>query len=174
MIIPFTLNIKLENNGFGYLGYYKVKWMKLQLLEKEISSNKEENENKEDTGKKWDISKKIKVLKLILETIPYIDKIIFAALKSINLEKLALDINMGLDSPVLTVQFTGIFWAIASIVNINPHVYMCMQPVFIKPTFDAQLKLQMKIQLLYMVIAAVKLLLKKPVRKLIKIIIFDR
>ncbi|MDD3984966.1 MAG: hypothetical protein PHY59_03540 [Methanobacterium sp.] len=74
---------------------------------------------------------------------------------------------MGLDSPVLTVQFTGIFWAIASIVNINPHVYMHMHPVFIKPTFDAQLKLQMKIQLLHMVIAAVKLLLKKPVRKLI-------
>ncbi|MDD3984967.1 MAG: hypothetical protein PHY59_03545 [Methanobacterium sp.] len=53
MIIPFTFNIKLENNGFGYLGYYKIKWMKLQLLKKEISSNKKEKDTeKEDTGKK--------------------------------------------------------------------------------------------------------------------------
>lgn len=172
MLIPFHIIINLGNQGIEVKGYFKVKWMNIKLIKRDIPSEEgKKEEKKEEVEKKpkskWDLDRIVKVFNLFLEALPHFEKIIFALIRSVKLERFWLDLKFGLDSPVDTAQLTGILWSVGSIVNILPRISINMSPEFMKPTFEANLDLELKLKLIWIVFEALRAFTKKPVRSLI-------
>jgi hypothetical protein len=153
-------------------GYFKITWIKIKILQREIPSEKTKKEEVEEEFEKkeraeWTLDRIIKVLNLFLESMPYLENIIYAIFRSITLEKFNLDLNLGLDSPVDTAEMAGVFWSLLPTVNLIPKVYISMRPVFMKTTLEGNLDFELKIKLLWIVIESLKAISKKPVRNLI-------
>ena len=87
--------------------------------------------------------------------------------ESITIEKLRLNLALGMDSPVDTAQMAGFFWSILPTVNLIPKVSIHMNPVFMKSTFEGNLEFELKIRLFWIAIEGIKAITKKPIRSLI-------
>jgi Protein of unknown function (DUF2953) len=172
MMIPFHITLNLGNKGMDIKGYFRITWIKIKILQREIPSEKKKKEEVEEEVEKkeraeWTLDRIIKVLNLFLESMPYLENIIYAIFRSITLEKFNLDLNLGLDSPVDTAEMAGVFWSLLPTVNLIPKVYINMRPVFMKTTLEGNLDFELKIKLLWIVIESLKAISKKPVRNLI-------
>ena len=169
MVVPFHITLNLNNNGLDVKGYFKVTWMKIRIIKRDIPTEKKEKkeEVKEKSQSEWNLDRIVKVFKLFLDALPHFEKIIMAVVRSIDLERLWLDLKFGLDSPVDTAQVIGIFWSVASVVNLMPRVSVNMSPEFFQTKFDSTLELEFKIRLFWIVFEALRAFTKKPVRSLI-------
>lgn len=173
MMIPFHITLNLDNKGLEFNGYFKVTWMRIKILKRDIPS-KEEKKQEEDKKKdkkrdkaEWNLDRILKVFNLFLEAIPHFEKVFFAFVRSFTLERFCLNLRLGLDSPVDTAQLAGFFWSILPLVNLIPRVSIYMHPEFMKTTFKGHLELELKLKLLWIVLESLKALTKKPVRNLI-------
>ena len=169
MVIPFHITLNLGNRDMDFKGYYKITWLKIKILKREIPSKEDKKEEKVEKKVKteWTLDRIIKVFNLFLESLPYFENIIYAFLRSITLERFSLDFNIGLDSPVDTAEIAGIFWSILPMVNLIPKVSINMRPVFMKTTLEGNMYFEIKIKLLWIVVESLKAITKKPVRNLI-------
>ena len=169
MVIPFHITLNLGNRDMDFKGYFKMTWLKIKILKREIPSKEDKKEEKVEKKVKteWTLDRIIKVFNLFLESLPYFENIIYAFLRSITLERFSLDFNIGLDSPVDTAEIAGIFWSILPMVNLIPKVSINMRPVFIKTTLEGNMYFEIKIKLLWIVVESLKAITKKPVRNLI-------
>ena len=169
MVIPFHITLNLGNREMDVKGYFKMTWLKIKILKREIPSKEDKKEEKVEKKVKteWTLDRIIKVFNLFLESLPYFENIIYAFLRSITLERFRLDFNIGLDSPVDTAEIAGIFWSILPMVNLIPKVSINMRPVFIKTTLEGNMYFEIKIKLLWIVVESLKAITKKPVRNLI-------
>jgi hypothetical protein len=79
MLIPFHIALNLDNKGLDYNGYFKVTWLRIRILKREIplKEEKKEEEEKKEVKKKekaeWTLNRIIKVFNLFLESIPYFE-----------------------------------------------------------------------------------------------------
>jgi hypothetical protein len=170
MVIPFHITLNINNKGLEANGYFKVNWMKIRIIKRDIPSEKKEKKEEEVKKKKkseWNIDRFIRVFNLFLEALPHFEKVLYAFFKSITLERFDLDFIMGLDSPVDTAQLAGFFWSILPMVNLVPKISINMRPIFLKTTFEGNLEVELKIKLLWIVVESLKAFTKKPVRNLI-------
>ena len=172
MMIPFHITLNLGNNGLEFRGYFKVTWIRITILKRDIPSKEEKEEKKEEKPEKkekaeWNFERILKVFNLLLDAMPYLKNILFAFFRSITLVKLKLDLKMGLDSPVDTAELAGFFWSLSPMVNLIPKVSFSMSPIFMKTTLEGNLEVELKIKLLWIVIESLKAITKKPVRNLI-------
>jgi len=169
MVIPFHITLNLGNREMDVKGYFKMTWLKIKILKREIPSKEDKKEEKVEKKVKteWTLDRIIKVFNLFLESLPYFENIIYAFLRSITLERFRLDFNIGLDSPVDTAEIAGVFWSILPMVNLIPKVSINMRPVFIKTTLEGNMYFEIKIKLLWIVVESLKAITKKPVRNLI-------
>ena len=154
MMIPFHITLKLNNKGLEAKGYFKVTWIKIRILKRDIpSQDKEEKEKevKKKTKSEWNLDRIIKVFNLFLEALPHFEKVFFAFIKSITLERFDLDFILGLESPVDTAQMAGFFWSLLPMVNLVPKISINMRPIFMKTTFEGNLEIELKIKLLWIV-----------------------
>jgi hypothetical protein len=169
MVIPFHITLNLGNREMDVKGYFKMTWLKIKILKREIPSKEDKKEEKVEKKVKteWTLDRIIKVFNLFLESLPYFENIIYAFLRSITLERFRLDFNIGLDSPVDTAEIAGVFWSILPMVNLIPKVSINMRPVFMKTTLEGNMYFEIKIKLLWIVVESLKAITKKPVRNLI-------
>ena len=169
MVIPFHITLNLGNRDMDFKGYFKITWLKIKILKREIPSKEDKKEEKVEKKVKteWTLDRIIKVFNLFLESLPYFENIIYAFLRSITLERFRLDFNIGLDSPVDTAEIAGVFWSILPMVNLIPKVSINMRPVFMKTTLEGNMYFEIKIKLLWIVVESLKAITKKPVRNLI-------
>ena len=175
MLIPFHISLNLNNNGLDYNGYFKVTWLRIRILRKEIPIKEEEKEEKKEEKKEveekakaeWTLNRIIKIFNLFLESMPYFENILYALLRFITIEKLKLNLALGMDSPVDTAQMAGFFWSLLPTVNLIPKVSIHMNPVFMKSTFEGNLDFEVKIRLFWIALEGIKAYTKKPVRSLI-------
>ena len=169
MVIPFHITLNLGNRDMDFKGYFKITWLKIKILKREIPSKEEKKEEKVEKKVKteWTLDRIIKVFNLFLESLPYFENIIYAFIRSITLERFSLDFNIGLDSPVDTAEIAGVFWSILPMVNLIPKVSINMRPVFMKMTLEGNVYFEIKIKLLWIVVESLKAITKKPVRNLI-------
>jgi hypothetical protein len=171
MLIPFHISLNLDTKGLDYKGYFKVTWLRIRILKREIPIKEEEKEEKKEVEKKakaeWTINRIIKIFNLFLEALPYFENIFYAFLRSITVEKLKMELALGMDSPVDTAQMAGFFWSLLPTVNLIPRVSIHMRPVFMKSTFEGNLEFELKIRLFWIVFESLKAITKKPVRSLI-------
>jgi len=171
MLIPFHITLNLNNKGLDYEGYFKVTWLRLRILQREVPTKEEEKEEKKEVEKKakaeWNLNRIIKIFNLFLESMPYFENIFYALFRSITIEKLNLNLTLGMDSPVDTAQMAGFFWSLIPTVNLIPKVSIHMNPIFMKSTFEGNLEFELKIRLFWIALEGIKAITKKPVRSLI-------
>ena len=148
-------------------GYFKIRWLKIRLIQRDIPAEKEEVK-KEKKERKFNIVEQLlKILNQFFEAFDYLKPLIPAFLKSINLEKLSIDLNLGFYSPVDTAMINGYLWSLSSILNTIPIISISTTPDFQKSKLDGSFELNLKLKLLWIAIASLKAFTKKPVRDLI-------
>jgi hypothetical protein len=170
MMIPFNITLNLNKKGLEAKGYFKITWMKIRILKRDIPSQEKEEKEKEvkkKTKSDWNLDRIIKVFNLFLEALPHFEKVFFAFIKSITLERFDLDFILGLESPVDTAQMAGFFWSLLPMVNLVPKISINMRPIFMKTTFEGNLEIELKIKLIWIVFESLKAFTKKPVRNFI-------
>ncbi|MDD3986012.1 MAG: DUF2953 domain-containing protein [Methanobacterium sp.] len=174
MKIPFHINFVMSNSGLEFNGYFKVTWMRIPLFKHNISHRenkkvKKEHKKLRDNKKpEWNLKRFLKIFNLFVEVLPYFQKICYAFISALSLEKLVVHLNIGMDSPVDTAQVTGILWSISSWINPYPNMAIYIQPKFMKPRFDGKIELVLNLKLLWIVMRLLNLITKKPVRNLIR------
>ncbi len=172
MLIPFHISLNFNNKGLDYDGYFKLTWLRIRILRREIPLKEEKKEKEEKEVEKkakaeWTLDRIIKIFNLFLESLPYFENIFYASLRSVTIERIKMDFTLGMDSPVDTAQLAGIFWSVLPTVNLIPKVSIHMRPVFMKSTFEGNLDFEIKIRLFGIAVEALKAITKKPVRSLI-------
>jgi len=171
MMIPFHITLNLGNKGLEFSGYFKVTWMKIRILKRDIPSKDEKKEEKPQKKEKkkadWNLERILKVFNLFLDALPHFKKIFHAFLRSLTLVRFKLDLKMGMDSPVDTAQLAGFFWSISPMINLVPRVSFSMRPEFMKTTLEGNLEVEIKLKLFWIVFESMKAITKKPVRNLI-------
>ena len=174
LVFPFHISIYFQKKALKIQGHVNVTWMKLRIFKKEWPEKKTEDkklaEPKKESEKektKFSVERILKVLNLFLQSLPYIENVIYAFFRSTYFEKFTFDLKFGFYSPTDTAKIAGYFWSIGSIVNIIPNVYLTVVPDFQEEIFDGTGEFEFKLRLLYIVVESVKAFTKKPVRALI-------
>jgi hypothetical protein len=172
LFIPFHISFYLNKHEKDVGGYFQVRWLNINLLKRKIPPEKEKKEKKEKEEKKEKKKPKpnldniIEVLKNFTKSIEYLIPILCAFLKSIKLQKLSLNLNLGFSSPVNTAMFSGCFWSVSSILNLIPPLELSITPEFQGVRFDGSLEFELKITFYRIVGAIIKAITKKPVLQL--------
>jgi hypothetical protein len=166
LVVPFNIHLNLTNTGFNVKGNFKLTWIKIKLIQREVTQNKETQKEESKKKNEFNIKNIFKIISLSIESWPYLKRVLSAILKSTSIQKFSLNLNVGLGDAVDTARITGYLWALASLINVKPNVYLSIQPDFQKEHLDAKLILNIRIRLLMIIIELVRAFTKKPVRKL--------
>lgn len=166
LVVPFHMHLKVYNVDFNVKGSFKLTWIKLKLIQREISSKKqvEKKENKKEN--KLEISSIPKIISLIIESWPHLKRVLYAFLKSTSFQKCSLNLKLGLGDPVDTAMISGYFHSISPLLNIIPEAYITLEPDFINDKIECNLILEIKIRLFWIVVEVIRAFTKKSVRKL--------
>ncbi|WP_431061652.1 DUF2953 domain-containing protein [Methanobacterium sp.] len=177
MLIPFQIEFMLDINGFKITGNFKIKWIGIKLIQKEIEPSKNTNKvdrehDIEDKGNNQDKSDKnnkdiLRIITLIYESSPYLIRIFQAFLNSIIVEKFLLKLNIGLGDPYDTAMVFGYLSAARALINLIPKIIFSIEPDFNRECISAQIDFKFKIRLLKITVESLRALTKKPVRALL-------
>jgi len=173
LLIPFHVILKFGNKGLKFDGFIKITWIRIRILQRALPPEEEKKEEKKEgaeekkTKAEWNLDRVVKVINLFLDALPHFEKIFQAVIRSVNLERFWLYIRFGLDSPVDTAQIAGIFWSIASVINVIPRVSVNMSPEFFQTKLNGSFELEFRIRLFWIVFEGIRAFTKKPVRSLI-------
>ena len=168
LAVPFHIYLNVYNTGFKIKGTFRLTWMKLKLIQREIPPEKQsqKKENKKET--EFEISSIPKILSLLIESWPYLERVFNSFLKSTSFEIFSLNLTLGLGDPADTAMVSGYFWAASSLLNIIPKAYISLEPDFLNEKLEVDATLKMKIRLFWIVVEIIRAFTKKPVRALLK------
>lgn len=166
LVVPFHICLDLYNEGFKLHGNFKLTWMKIKIIQRDLPSKEEKKKTKEKT--EFDINRIPRIISLLIESWPYLERILNAFLRSTSFEKFYLNLVVGLGNPVNTAIVNGYLWSVVSLVNIIPNTYFSIEPDFMKVRLNGYLEIDIKIKLLWIVIGFIRAYTKKPVRILFK------
>ncbi len=168
LLIPFHISFYIQKREMNINGYFKVRWLKIRIIKRDIPSKEGKKEEKEvKKERKFDIEQLLRLWNEFWDAFDYLKPLFPAFFRSITLEKFYLDLNLGFYSPVDTAMIYGYFWSISSIINVIPVVSLSMIPEFQKSKLDGSVELNLKLKLLWIVAAFIKAYTKKPVRVLL-------
>ena len=168
LVVPFHIYLNIYNTGFKVEGTFRLTWMKIKLIQREIPPEKQsqKKENKKET--EFEISRIPKILSLLIESWPYLERVFNSFLKSTSFEIFSLNLTLGLGDPADTAMVSGYFWAASSLLNMIPKAYISLEPDFLNEKLEVNATLKMKIRLFWMVVEIIRAFTKKPVRALLK------
>jgi hypothetical protein len=168
-VVPFKIFLSLNVDGKNYSGYFKLCWMKIRLFQREfpVREVKEKKVKKEDKEQKFNFKKIPKIISLLYQSLPYFTRIFKAFLKSITFERFNIKLRIGLDSPYDTVMISGYLYSLMAFMNPIPRVYLYLEPDFQNKQLKADIKLKIKIKLLWIALESLWAITRKPVRSLI-------
>lgn len=176
--IVLSLNLKKIEASLQY--EFKVSFLKIPIFKRnnldkkeedelEDEDEEEEDENEEDKGLKekyYEIKPLIKDLK---ESKQEIKVFLKKLLKSIDIRKIHGNMELGLNDNMKTIKIASWIWSVGAIVNtISEPSQFIVKPIFTEEKIDIDINLEAKINLLSLIIAAIALLTKEEIRKLIK------
>ena len=165
LVVPFHICLNLHNDGFKIRGYFKLIWMRIQLVQREIPPQEKEKTKEEF---KFDINRIPKIISLFMESWSYFERILNAFLKSTSFEKFSFNLVIGLGNPADTAMISGYLLGLASIGNVIPNAYFYVEPDFQKERLDCHLTINIKIRLFWIIIEFIRAYTKKPVRMLLQ------
>lgn len=194
LIIPFRLSFGLIKEGMSYQGFYKISYLDFTLISGEMPSSqsekKKDSKKSEESGRDYDkgIEKEVDRetdrvvdrktdrepiimrppanLRLVIDAFPRIAHILIDFIRSIDVDRLCCKISFGLDDPVDTAMICGYLWAITSAVGLYK-ADILIDPRFDREQLDVSFRTELEVRMLWLVVASVKALQEKTIRKLI-------
>ena len=145
--------------------------------EDDEESKSEENEEKsesegEEDGDKKGLKEKYEEIKPILKELKKskeeLKGFLKDILKAIDLKKLEGKLIIGLSDHTTTVKIASWIWSIGAIVNSSKPTQLSVEPRFNEVITDFEGKIELKINILLLLIHSLTLLTKKNIRELIK------
>ena len=186
LYIGFSVSTRLKVESLETTGELDFKWLNFTLYHMDFPKEDEEIKKEKKSSKKEDEEETKKTLSEKLEDflyllkckinplIPYIKEALgpfFEFLvngsKTFNLKLLYLKFLIGFEETSATTLSVGYIWAFASILNIAPMVDISAIPDFENEIMDMYGELIIEIYPLKAIKAAIKLLTKKSVLRLI-------
>lgn len=178
LLIPLKLSLDLKKRDSEIKGKFGLRWLGIRVFSREIpgeekdedkkkKKEKKEKDEKKDKKDKFDLDRILKILNLLLESWPHIHRLLVAIYRSFTLEKLSLNVTMGLESPADTALFTGYIWSVTYPLNALTRIEAVITPDFNRRILDGDLEVDVKLKLGGIVVEAIRAFTKKPVRKMI-------
>lgn len=177
LLVPFHISFKLQKVGGVIDGIFELRWFRIRIFSKkfpeEEAEKKKEKESKvkeeikEKEKRKWDMGDIRKILKLAYASIGPFMRFFRDLFNSINLENFKFHLILGLNSTVDTATTLGYFWAVTSVVNMHPKVYISAEPSFNQERVDGNLFLELNVRFINPLIAILRLLINKSILKLL-------
>ena len=137
----------------------------------EENEEKSESEGEEDEDKKG-LKEKYEEIKPILKELKKskeeLKGFLNNILKAIDLKKLEGNLIIGLSDHTTTVKIASWIWSIGAIVNSSKPTLLTVEPRFNEVITDFEGKIELKINILLLLIYSLVLLTKKNIRELIK------
>jgi hypothetical protein len=190
ILVPFHVCIDLKIEGFSFAGFYVVKWFGFTLGRVELSGpNRSENRNKpedkkklgdgkeseekkvgknDNADKRWKLNS-IRFLKdprIFIYTLPSIFRVLKDLTRCIHIERMFLNITLGLDDPANTAVLCGYLWSIASSASIPSTILI--DPYFAGERLDGTLYAEIWGRILWVLVALVSALRERQIRRLLK------
>ena len=173
-MVPFHISLELFRQNKINQGYLRVKWWKIKIIDRELIQPKEKKKEKKPK-RKFDVKKLLDVLPEMLpkvipdfiESLPYFMDMMGSSLRSISIERIALNLIFGLGDSADTAMVGGFFYSMAAIVNVIPNTYFSVEPDLKKERLEGSLNIKVKLRLLRIVATSLKVLTKRPVRSLL-------
>ena len=134
--------------------------------EKESESEEDLDEDKKGLKEKYEEIKPI--LKELIRSRGELISFLNDILKAINIKKLEGNLIIGLSDNTTTVKIASWIWSIGAIVNSSKPTLLTVEPRFNEVITDFEGKLELKINILLLIIYSLVLLTKKNIRELIK------
>ena len=134
--------------------------------ESESEEEKEEEEEKKELKEKYEEIKPI--LKELKKSKKELKSFLKDILKAIDLKKLEGNLIIGLSDHTTTVKIASWIWSIGAIVNSSKPTQLSVEPRFNEVITDFEGKIELKINILLLLIYSLVLLTKKNIRELIK------
>lgn len=134
--------------------------------ESESEEEKEEEEEKKGLKEKYEEIKPI--LKELKKSKKKLKSFLKDILKAIDLKKLEGNLIIGLSDHTTTVKIASWIWSIGAIVNSSKPTLLTVEPRFNEVITDFEGKIELKINILLLLIYSLVLLTKKNIRELIK------
>ena len=134
--------------------------------EKKSESEEDPEEDKKGLKEKYEEIKPIlkELIKSKGELLSFLNDI----LKAIKIKKLEGNLIIGLSDNTTTVKIASWIWSIGAIVNSSKPTLLTVEPRFNEVITDFEGKLELKINILILLIYSLVLLTKKNIRELIK------
>jgi hypothetical protein len=164
-MIPFQISMELLRQNTINRGYLRVRWLKLKIIDRQIIPTPKKEKKAEK--REFDISRIPKIISLFGESLPSIMNILEAFLRSISIEKISLNSIFGLGDSADTAMVGGFLYSVAAVVNVLPNTYFSVEPDLQNERLECSLIVKLKLKLLWIVIAFLKDLTKKPFRSLL-------
>lgn len=170
LLIPLHVSLQLLRQGSITSGNLRISWLGLTFRRKIPSGEKKRKQKKEEgeeeKKKRPDLSRLPETVSRLMESLPYFPSIFRTFMRSLTVERFSADVELGLGSPVETAVVSGYLWSLASLVNISPKADLTVKPNFQEEQLEGSLITDLKIRLLWIAVALVKAVTKKPVRQL--------
>ncbi|MBI2937755.1 MAG: DUF2953 domain-containing protein [Thaumarchaeota archaeon] len=170
LLIPLHVSLQLLRQGSITSGNLRISWLGLTFRRKIPSGEKKrkqkEEGEEEEKEKRPDLSRLPETVSRLVESLPYFPSVFRTFIRSLTVERFSADVELGLGSPVETAVVSGYLWSLASLVNISPKADLTVKPNFQEEQLEGSLVTDLKIRLLWIAVALVKAVTKKPVRQL--------
>lgn len=192
LIFPFRLSFGLIKESMNFQGFYKISYLGLTLSKGEMPSPQDVGDLKKSVEPGRDYGKEIEKgvdkeagrevdrktdrkpihmrppaeLGLVIDAFPQIAHILIDFIRSISIKMLCCEISFGLEDPVDTAMISGYLWSITSAVGLYRE-NIIIDPRFDREQLDGSLLTELEVRMLWLVVAAVKALQEKKIRKLI-------
>ena len=132
------------------------------------SKGESESEEEEEKGLKEKYEEIKPILKELIKSKEELKNFLKDILKAINLKKLEGKLIIGLSDHTTTVKIASWIWSIGAIVNSSKPTLLSVEPRFNEVITDFEGKIELKINILLLLIYSLALLTKKNIRDLIK------
>ena len=132
------------------------------------SKGESESEEEEEKGLKEKYEEIKPILKELIKSKEELKNFLKNILKAINLKKLEGKLIIGLSDHTTTVKIASWIWSVGAIVNSSKPTQLSVEPRFNEVITDFEGKIELKINILLLLIYSLALLTEKNIRELIK------
>lgn len=165
LLIPFHISLHLFKKGSLIHGSFRISWLGITFIRRKIFPEERKKEKEEE---RFDWRSMPEMISLFTESFPYLKRILNAFMKSISIERFSCNVAIGLDSPADTALVSGYMWSLVSLVNVFPKAYLSVKPDFQEKRLDGSMMVELKVRLLWIVVAFIRAFIKKPIRQLFR------
>ena len=136
--------------------------------EESESEEEDDEENEDEKGLKEKYEEIKPILKELIKSKEELKDFLNNILKAIDLKKIEGDLIIGLSDPTTTVKIASWIWSIGAIVNGSKPTQLSVEPRFNEVITDFEGKVELRINILILLIYTLASLTKENIRELIK------